>query len=872
MTSSLSPSSTNAPQSARTRRSQVIGLALLLLGALPACGRTELSRPCTTTADCPNNQVCVAGACDDPRVVPDMTVDPDMPVDPDMTVDPDMPIDPDMDKPPMCTTSAQCPGGGASMETPDGRCVASVCDAAAGQCVQQDALLGCPPDTVQIGCSCQVRVCRRQEECGDQGCVRGQCGPCESRVDCDGQVCNPDGTCGGCRTDDDCGARQICDVATQECKDRPRCVINDDCEANEVCLSGQCTFSPDCRVDADCREGFECVGGSCYEKLCRGPQDCPAEQLCDAGRCIDPPPNIVQCFIATPSSTIAPGQEVLLEAFAVDSQGNGVAANFIWTSSLPQSVQIDRGRIAKALNVAGAATISAVISGGDPVRCDNTIQLTNVGQPQPGGLRVQVVNAESGQPVANATVVLSGQPPRTTNAQGLVSFPQPGGAVEVSVFSDPFNYVTVQNVSASDLRIPLNPRSGRGPVGGFSGQFDTSQITSSGDFTIGLAGASLPGGLINFELSKLLGDPIVTRLNVPLPDIGQLDLPLPAGLVLFGRVIIQIDLKLDYYATSPGGARLAWGLAGKVPAPRLIEIFRNGNFNSPGDVLATLLPLFNRFDHALKPVNLNALPRIVDTADFDNDGNTSERVPDFANFPTVGLKPSVPQQLLTNISVSNFPTMSNGPAEVAVLVGGTQLQAPGFVPMGISATLDDNGDGVPDTRVLTMTPPYGSAVGGRFALMAIALRTDSFGGANPANGIELPDEFSIALWNGQQLPTSIQLGTFPSSTSGNVNNVSRTVTLNAKAGPLFRVRLVGNARTWDVWSQSPGGPMGTNYNHTVTVPAAPAGATDLMNGSKILVDAIRTLVDVNDLVRPSGVQLNDVALVSTGFNRSKLRD
>jgi hypothetical protein len=641
-------------------------------------------------------------------------------------------------------------------------------------------------------------------------------------------------------------------------------LLDGDCGDEESCLNGQCTFAPDCEADTDCREGFECVGGQCYETVCRGPEDCPADQFCDAGECVDPP-SAASCFVAAQNGVISENQQYQLEAFAVDAEGNGLPANFEWTSSNPAVASIDAaGPNAVGEGGTGTTTITAEIAD-TGTACSGEVVLTGQEPVSTGNFRVVVTDAENGQAVSGAEVVLSNGATASTNASGVATLNAAQGQYDVSVFSDPHNYVTVRDVQATDVRISVSPRRGNGPVAGFTGEFDLSQVSSTGDVTLGLAGASIAGGLLNLDLERLLGEPFLTHLEIP--GMGSQDIPLPGGLVMFGQVFgIDLDFKRTYYANTSGGARIGWGLAGKVPAQRLISLFQGGG-GGAGDVLTTLLPLFNRFDHATQPLNLVEQPRVQDTGDRDGDGDTTEMVPDYDAFPQVALGPHVRQNLVTDVDVSNFPTMSDGVAEVAVLVGGSVLSGPGYVPLGISATSDEDGDGRPDTRRLTMAPPHGSIAGGRFGVVALAFRSEDVGFQN---GIELPDEFSASLWNGQSLPTSIGLGTFPDASTGSVDDATRTVSVTADAGPVFRVRLVSSERTWDVWSRGGPGVQGT-FTHQITVPSVPSGRTDIFSSAEVFVDAIAAQVTMDDLVRATGIGLRDAGLAATNFSRTKIR-
>jgi hypothetical protein len=407
-------------------------------------------------------------------------------------------------------------------------------------------------------------------------------------------------------------------------------------------------------------------------------------------------------------------------------------------------------------------------------------------------------------------------------------------------------------------------------VAGFTGEFDTSQLHSSGNITLGLAGASLAGGILELNLQRLLGDTFVTPLNIP--GVADTDIPLPGGLIAYGGALgFNVDLKKTYYAQSAGGPRIAWGMAGLLPFSELLSFFQGGDFSGE-NVLGQLLPLFNRFDHGAFPLVMQELPRVTDTVDFDGDGDTTELLPDYQAFPVVGMTPNVRQNLVTDVRISNFPTLDGEQTSLGILVGGVVLPSPGLIPTGISATTDEDGDGRPDTRRLSIAPPHGSLVGGRYSITAITFGSSGGGGGGPIGpgGFSLPDEFSVALWNGQSYPANLSLGTFPDSSMTSVDDTARTVSVNASAGPMFRVRMRGVDRSWDVWTLGPPGMQG-QFAHNINIPApSPRGVNPFATG-EIFVDAIQTNVNIDDLVGASGLGLTNAGLVSTAYNRTRVR-
>ncbi len=840
------------------RRFPIILLFATLLG-LVSCGKDSVRPECRSNAECDDGFLCQGGSCveDDNNRVNNTNN-----LNNSNNLNNALPCEDDSE----CKDDEFCGNGfclPAGCNIPDAPfCRQWECDDSG--CSEEICITRCPPGLTPEVCDCVEAPCMVDSECDDGSiCTdEGRCGPCTSDDQCGEEEVCTEGLCVPeltCNSDADCPADKVCNNEGY-CVDRPECLLDQDCGDDELCIGGSCTLAPECRADLDCPDGFECIAGNCFEALCRGPGDCENGQLCDAGECIDPP-IAASCFVATPNGVITANQTVALEAFALDANGNGIAATFSWTSSAPQVASVDSTGV-RALGgaSAGVATFTATLASGTPVMCSGSAQLTNPGPVTPNQLRVLVVHAETGAPINGATVVVGTSSATTANG-GIAPFPQQTGAFDISVFHPDYNYLTLQGVQSNDVRIPLAPQRGSGPIAGLTGEFDMSGVGSSGNINVGLAGASIAGGLTDLDLFAILGEPFVAGINIP--GIVNQDFPVPGGLVAYGRVFgFNIDIKRTYYASATGGARFAWGLAGKIPAQDLFDLGQGGGGN---DILTTILPLFNRFDHIAQPILLNEQPRIMDTADINGNGDTMEMVPNYGAFPTVDLRPSVRQNLFTDVDISNFPMLPGGQGELAILLGGTFLNAPGLVPLGISATNDEDGDGRPDARRLSIAPASGSLAGGRYTIVAIAFRTDGIGGS-----FDFPANISVALWNGQSFPTAVRLGTFPDQSVATITNATRTISFTADAGPMYRVRIVGDQRSWDVWSVGTPG-MAGSFAHTMVIPPAAAGATDVFPTGAVLLDAIQTNATMNDLVQPSGIGLRDVGLVTSSFSRTEIR-
>jgi len=168
----------------------------------------------------------------------------------------------------------------------------------------------CPPGEACGGDGTCSEPCTDDSSCpSDQVCEDGTCQdpppPCETDVDCDGNLTCIGGYCvPDCPLDAGGGDPIVCDPGDGE----PPCVRDSQCNRNNVCEDGVCQPC-DHPCDESCRPGLECRDGWCEEPVepctgsacpatvtCADQYDCTGGQLCVDGVCADGGGNVQQCL------------------------------------------------------------------------------------------------------------------------------------------------------------------------------------------------------------------------------------------------------------------------------------------------------------------------------------------------------------------------------------------------------------------------------------------------------------------------------------------------------------------------------------------------------------------------------------------------
>jgi hypothetical protein len=211
---------------------------------------------CQVKSDCPDEQDCIGGVCQD-IIVCNCNYD--------------------------CgdrSSNLKCNQGTSRCESgsTDGRC-STYCDCYANETCTNEVCVPISGDEKTCTTSDQ---CDQEEKCIDNRCVPG---PCTTREDCEHTICLvcKDGECTKppqiCQGDADCCVGFHCNFGT--CiPDSEGCLSDDDCEDPDFprCLEEECY--PECVNDADCGGGQECRDNQCVSPGCTI-ETCPQGQWCN---------------------------------------------------------------------------------------------------------------------------------------------------------------------------------------------------------------------------------------------------------------------------------------------------------------------------------------------------------------------------------------------------------------------------------------------------------------------------------------------------------------------------------------------------------------------------------------------------------------
>jgi len=784
----------------------------------------------------------------------------------------------------LCSGDAQCPGGICE----EGRCTTGCADDA--ECNEGAPL---PVNTCDNG-RCRQR-CFGDQTCLLNGgiCEGGVCIPpeCTTSDDCDrdGALECVDSRCvpfTSCQGDADCsGQGAYCDEGGV-CRTRPPCSRDVDCGEDAVCEEGVCIPAPSCGVMSMCGPGTECVGDRCVpEVACRGNAECVAPEICRAGACGMPAVAVVAriaisshlglCdpLLDTRSACVLqvrPGDDVALTAVALDAAGRILPGiNVDWQSDVTTVVDVVAGPAALSVATAGMTAGSAFVTASRGNITSPALNIINLGPP-PAGIRVTVIQANSGAVVRNASVIVNSAAAVMTGMDGSVTVDRTllTPPYTISVFHPQFDYVTLAELPAEatedlDVVVPVVPVELFEATAGLRGSVNLAQAASVGPVAFSLSGVSAPN-VTGLSFSRLLGEQF--NAEVSLPVIGTQNIPLPGGITLSAELplIGAQDIKTNFDVLGTGGRRVAWTFGGNLPLTAVTGLIGLGN---PAGAIFALLPFFEGLTHGLTTgLLLTDLPYVVDgetdfdgEPDVDGDGNETEEVPDYLAFPQSTLTVRQEQTLRTHVKFSGFPTGAQN--QDALIAVGARVPGHGFVPLGMTGT--PGGGAAVNGAGVKLAPRYGGLEAGDYAVAVFA-----FGGG----GNNAPAQISIRTTHADVLPPDVDLGAmlpFPGTATWRAG--MRQLSLTPVAGAdLHRAVLSGEDGNWRVYVPGSG-------VTTVQLPAIPAGLTERGSRGQVIeavqvAPSIRTSPgeQVKTLVNAGGAGLAALSSETEGLSRSPI--
>jgi hypothetical protein len=672
---------------------------------------------------------------------------------------------------------------------------------------------------------------------------------------------------------------QTCDapeqIAGRSCVRASQCCDAAGQRGMWACFRNTCART--CTRNADCGGEQVCDDGVCVTPSCASSVECNRAigEICLAGKCQVPPREVDACFFIPERALIRQGATRQFIAVALEgNHARSVDADAVFTSSAPAVVSIGNDGIATGGATGGAAEIRAKLGGTDcttPSGAQFAVA-TNYTAPATGKVRVLVGDGAAGGPLAGATVTLDGAPV-VTGANGVAEFTVASGAHDVGVFKDGYDHLSVLRTTGTDLALFVRPTILAVNATGFKGtltgeDFEPLKILG-GEVHMAFHGASVPGSLLDFEPSHLIG-----RAQEVTVDFGQGQ---PAPLLLPENIVFGMGTNMfkgDWRAPAVPGLRTLWGLGGNIKASEFFDAvgpaIEDPQNADVGQVAVRFLPLMQ----SLQSGALTAQPT-------PGDGQFGARELTFPNDLLLSAQVKVPP----------LPAGSDG----ALAIAASLYRPQGFVALGLTAGLDadeaDARDGLVnniDDRALDGTlrlrfaPAHSGMEDSPYAVIEFASSLASLGLYGP--GRSSPFTFSALAVSAPELrydPAGAVIEPprpfLDYAEDAELN--ARTVTMDTTVASahLYRLRVVdGGGRKWFIYFPA------SHAAAPFELPLVPQGFTDrtlpVIEGetayqSSIYLEAVRLSpgIDYEGIWRFDERTNDDLALWVEALSAYRLR-
>lgn len=672
------------------------------------------------------------------------------------------------------------------------------------------------------------------------------------------------------------------------------CDEDADC-TDQICVGGECVDYV-CEADADCDGATEeCVDFRCVEIACTVDADCPQGYVCGPGTCVEV---VDACggdttgysiVVTGGNGFLAQGGDVVLSAMLLDADGANVVLapgtnNFAW----------EIGASDPAILVAATDSNSATLTGGDTAgavalevticadqssEVTATVDFTNL--PTPTDARVVVFDSSTGLPIEGADVYLSAVPakdmtPVVTDANGVSTFTglDCANGCNLHVLDADYTYVSAFGLTTNDILIPVAPNVDTMVAGGVKGHQDNAAVPEDirGDVFLGITMFSIPGNLADLNFESLIGEMLLTRVQIG----GTIDeeIPLPGGLegYLNPDEENKTALKDGYFVTGIGGSGTLWGLGGFTNLADVLALAGpalGGGDIEIGPIVAALIPIFANFYHGIMPgVEFDEEPKVVDTDDLNGNEDNTDYIADFDKFLDLDLSLSQAQNQMATVTYGALPTDGDTClADAAITLIGVMQTGVGFIPLGLSAAMDEDEDGNFDCSLgaqdVAFAPQHSGLSGYTYYTLSVALNVNELTAGLKADS---SIKFSGSIARSATIPSAITVPDYPSLMS-DVEYSAGSLTATTVAGAdlhriVFNVVDSGMQKYYHVY-----------WNAAGTLDLSMVTAVE-DRADTALVQAIVLTDDLtyDDLFSLNATNLNDMNGFIEGFSMSTLAE
>ena len=747
-------------------------------------------------------------------------------------------------------------------------------------------------------------VCTTNDDCeGDKVCNDGVCedpaedGDIETE---DGDVETEDGDVDGDKEDTEDGDTEDEDGDTE---DTGTCPDDFDCEAGQGCVDGACVPCT-CETNTDCTEiTEECGGCFCQPIECTDNSVCPAGTVCGPGVCVEVPDfcagdtSEATIMITGGTGFLAQAEDVMLEAALFNADGEKVVLaaglnNFAWAigasepATLTAATDADTATLTGG-DAAGAVALTVSICDADK-KVEATMAFTNF--PTPTDARVVVFDSATGEVLDGVKVFLGNVATKAdasvmTDADGVAVFAGldcETTACDLHVLPETHTYVSAFGLMTNDILIPVAPNTDTTVAGGVIGHQNHADIPADlrGDVFLGISLFAIPGNLADLNFESLIGEMINTRVKIG----GTIDeeLPLPGGLEGYLNPDAAVSpLKDGFQVTGIGGSGSLWGLGGFTNLTDILTLLGpaiGGGDIEIGPIVAAIIPIFANFYHGIMPgVEFDENPKVADVDDINGNGETDDMVADFSKFEdltdTFVLAQAQTQSALVKYAALPKDGSDNCLVDAAITLIGVMQTGVGFIPLGLSASLDEDENAAKDCTLddvnVAFAPQHSGLSGYTYYTLSVALNINALTSGLKADGIELSGTISRS----ETIPTEISLPTYLGLMSGTeYNSATHALTTTDVDGAdfhrvVFSVKDDDSQNYWHIYWKT-----GNGFSFDFAGLGVTEDRTANFSSASLAQAIALDNVDYDGLFSFNATNLNDMNGFIDGFSMATVAD